>query len=164
MLRKRDLLNNEVFFINGKKVGVVKEILVDFARKKVIGLEVSYLGILSHKVVCTEDIISIDKKIIINKFSNTEGINLSKIMDLDIIDKKGELKGNVEDIIVSKDDFSIEGLICTSGFFRKILEGKTIFTLDTLILGEDNILYFGDYKVTLKSMPHKLIRDDNCDR
>lgn len=160
MFRKRDLLNNEVFLINGKKVGVVKEILVDFAMKKVIALEISYLGVLSHKIIATEDIISIDKIIIVSRFSKIQGIKLSKILSLDIIDKSGNLKGNAEDIIIEKDSYYIEGIICSSGFFSKILEGKYIFTLDTLILGEENLLYFGDDKVTFKSIPHKLIKDD----
>lgn len=66
--------------------------------------------------------------------------------------------GVVEDILVELESFSIKGLVVSTGFIDKILKGKHVILIKETILGEHNILFYGNEKLCLKSVPHNFIK------
>ncbi|MCS4473956.1 PRC-barrel domain-containing protein [Clostridium botulinum] len=55
-----------VYYSNGKKVGFIKDILVDFNEERIIGFCVSSYNILNkNNIVLVEDIISINKNMVV---------------------------------------------------------------------------------------------------
>nr|WP_307895908.1 PRC-barrel domain-containing protein [Clostridium botulinum] len=57
-----------VYYSNGKKVGFIKDILVDFNEERIIGFCVSSYKILNkNNIVLIEDIISINKNMVVKK-------------------------------------------------------------------------------------------------
>ncbi|MBQ5695526.1 MAG: PRC-barrel domain-containing protein, partial [Clostridium sp.] len=74
----------------------------------------------------------------------------------DVINEEKKLIGVLEDLIISKDDFTIKGLIISSGIFDKMFKGKEIITLKNSILDKEKILYKGNEGIKLKTLPHNL--------
>ena len=108
-----------------------------------------------------EDIVAIGSSIITKAVSTYNGLKFSDIKGMDIINKKGEVIGVVDELLIDDRDFSIKGLIASTGIFHKFVYGKRIFLLNDTILGDNNILYYGEQEVIFKSMPHKFWKQVN---
>lgn len=157
MLKSKDFYMKSVYDVSGKKIGIVEDIFINFYEGKVIGLEISNYSLFSKKnFVKYEDIISIDKEIIVRNSIKYNGIKLKDIKGMEIIDKNGNIKGTIEDLIIRENDFSIKGLLISTGVIDKLLKGKQILLINQCILGEEYILYSGKDNMTLKVMPRKV--------
>ena len=160
MIRMKDFEYMNAYNIQGKRIGAIKEVYVDFFGGKLKGVEVSRRGFKKENFISRESIITINKSLIFDKFSNNEGLPFSKIKGMDVIDKCGSIIGVVEDMLIDLTDYSIKGFIISSGFIHKILKGKNILLINQVILGEKFILYYGKYNIRLKSMPHRLTKGE----
>lgn len=162
MLRSKDFYLKSVFNVNGKKLGVIKDICIDFFTGRVTGLLVTNYSFFSKRnILNVEDILSMDEDIIVNELQEGENLLLlSDIKDMDVIDKNNYMKGVVEDIIVDTLDFNIKGIIINSGFIQNIISGKEILLLNRCILGEDYILYLGDIGIVMKTIPHNIAKNE----
>lgn len=157
MLKSKDFYMKSVYDVNGKKIGIVEDIFINFYEGKVIGIDISSYSLLSKKnFVKYEDIISIDEEIIVRSSIKYNGIKLKDIKGMEIIDLNGNIKGTVEDLIIRESDFSIKGLLISTGVIDKLLKGKQILLINQCILGEEYILYTGKDNMTLKVMPRKV--------
>lgn len=157
MLKSKDFYMKSVYDVSGKKIGIVGDIFINFYEGKVIGIDISSYSLFSKKnFVKYEDIISIDKEIIVRNSIKYNGIKLKNIKGMDIIDKNGNIKGTIEDLIIRENDFSIKGLLISTGVIDKLLKGKQILLINQCILGEEYILYSGKDNMTLKVMPRKV--------
>lgn len=157
MLRSKDFYMKSVYDVNRKKIGIVEDIFINFYEGKVIGLEISSYLLLSKKnFVKYEDIISIDKEIIVRNSIKYNGIKLKDIKGMEIIDLNGNIKGTIEDLIIRESDFSIKGLLISTGVIDKLLKGKQVLLIHQCVLGEKYILYKGKDNMTLKVMPRKV--------
>lgn len=157
MLKSKDFYMKSVYDVSGKKIGIVGDIFINFYEGKVIGIDISSYSLLSKKnFVKYEDIISIDKEIIVRNSIKYDGIKLKDIKGMEIIDLNGNIKGTIEDLIIRESDFSIKGLLISTGVIDKLLKGKQILLINQCILGEEYILYTGKDNMTLKVMPRKV--------
>jgi len=147
--------------INGKNIGFIKDILVDFDEGKVTGFVVSCYKFLRNNVsIFVEDIISFNIDMIVSKINKDRNLKLSEIKNMDIINKFGEIIGITEDILFDKNNFRINGIIVSTGFFRNFTGGKKIILINEIIIGEENILFFGSYnKINFFTIPHKLFME-----
>ncbi|MBQ6820350.1 MAG: PRC-barrel domain-containing protein [Clostridium sp.] len=156
MLKTKDFYLQKVFNIKGKYLGVIDDIFIDFNNGIVKGFMISnYLLFSKNNFVRVEDIISIEDVMIIKALKKEDGISFKKIKDIDVKDKNNITKGILEDLIIEKEDFSIKGLVISSGIFDRIIKGKEILLLKECILGERFILYYGNSEVRFKSIPRK---------
>ena len=154
----------EVMNIKGKKIGCVKDLIIDFNLKLVKGFVISSYKIFNKDIsVYHEDIISFNSNMIIMDHKKHISLKLSTIKNMDVINKSGEIIGMVEDIIFNRENFTIKGIVVSTGFTRNFIYGKVIILLDNLILGEKNLYCFDENsKIRLLSVPHKLILEDDC--
>lgn len=156
MLKTKDFYLLKVYDIRGKYLGVIEDIYIDFNKGRIQGFLISnYLLFNKRNFIKINDIISIEDVIIIKELNKKEGISFKTIKDMDVKDKNNIIKGVLEDIIIEEKDFSIKGLIISSGIFDRIIRGKEILLPKDCILGEDFILYFGSNEVKFQSMPRK---------
>ena len=154
MIKSKDFYLVKVYDTKGKYLGTVEDMYINFYEERVEGFSVSNFFKFSKKnFVKKEDIISMEEVIIARNLSFKIGIPFKSIKDMDIKDNKNVMKGVLEELIIEKEDFSIKGLIMSSGIFDKMFKGKEILLLKNCILGEDFILYKGSQEVILKSMP-----------
>ncbi|GFP75276.1 PRC-barrel domain-containing protein [Clostridium fungisolvens] len=160
MQRIKDFEYMNAYNIQGKKLGSIKEIYIDFFNGKLKGFEVNRRGLKKENFIDIQDIITLNKSLIFDKFSKAQGLPFCKIKSMDVVDKCGEIVGVVEDIVIDPSDYTIKGLIISSGFINKLIKGKNIVLLSQIILGEKFILYYGSYNVLLKSMPHSFTKGD----
>lgn len=159
MLKTKDFYLMKVFNIEGKYLGVIDDICINFYSQKVEGFFISNFKFFSKKNYFeVEDIISVDKEIIVKKIKRHKGLAFKEIKYMDIIDKKNIMRGVLEDIIISRNDMSIKGLVMSSGVFDKMIRGKDILLLNQCVLGEDCILYTGNSDIILKAIPRKTKR------
>lgn len=149
--------------INGKTIGYIKDVLVDFNEGRVIGFVVScYKFLQNNLTIFVEDIISFNKDMIVSKISKNKKLKLSEIKNMDIVNIFGEIIGITEEVLFDKNTFRINGLIISQGFFRNFTEGKKVILTNEIIIGEENILFFGCFnKVNFFTMPHKLFMEVN---
>lgn len=161
MIKSKDFYLLKVYDTKGKYLGTVEDIYINFYKEKLEGFSVSNFFKFSKKnFVKKEDIISMEEVIIIKELSFKEGIPFKSIKYMDIKDTKNIMKGVLEELIIEKDDFSIKGLIMSSGIFDKMFKGKEVLLLKNCILGEDFILNKGSEGVNLKSLPRNKSNDN----
>lgn len=166
MFRIKDLYMKNIYDIKGKKIGLSKEIYIDFYKGEVIGIGIGSYSIRNrNNYVSTTEIINVDNNILIKKafkkdFKVDKGLKFSDINDMDVIDRSGNPKGLVEDILIDEESFHIKGLIISSGIIDKILSGREVILMNNAILGEDKILYSGASGVVLKNIPHHRVNHE----
>ena len=163
MFRSKDFLLMEVLSVNGKNIGFINDIIVDFGKGIVEGFSICCSSFLNKNVfVLKEDIISFNEKMIIKKTSKGSYLRLLELKNIEILDVQGRNMGIMEDIIFDNYSFEIYGLMISKGLVNNFLKGKNIILMNDLILGDDNILYYGDEnKIKFKTMPHKVIGAKN---
>lgn len=157
MYRTKDFDYMKVLNTTGKKIGYIKDILIDFHASKVVGFLISPLSLFSKKqTVFMENVISINKVMIIKGNNKQSFICFKDIKDIEIFNLNGEMLGVLEDILIDSYSFTIKGLIVASGLIHKLLHGKNIILPSNCILGEDFILHhIEENKINLISIPHK---------
>lgn len=154
MIKSKDFYLLKVYDTKGKYLGTVEDVYIDFYNEKVKGFSISNFFKFSKKnFVKKEDVISMEEVIIAKNLTYKVGIPFKSIKDMDIKDNKNVMKGVLEELIIEKEDFSIKGLIMSSGIFDKMFKGKEILLLKNCVLGEDFILHQGREEVSLKSLP-----------
>lgn len=157
MFKTRDFYLKKVYSVEGKKIGVIEDLYIDFYYGKVIGFEVSNHSLFSKKnYVNIGDVIDSGDDMIISSINRGTGLKFKQIKDMDIIDTLGNVKGVLEDLIIDTQDYSIKGIVITSGLLDKMIKGKEIILINRCILGEKYILYTGNDGILFKSMPHNM--------
>lgn len=156
MFRSKDFKYMDVVNVEGKKIGIIRDLLIDFNKGKVIGVQVSPSKLFHKNVsILKEDIVYFNNHMVVKKVEKGKYLCLHSFINMDVIDKYRNIFGVVEDITFTGDTFEIKGVIVSSGFFTNLLRGKRIMLINELILGEKNILYFPCNKeYSFKSMPH----------
>ncbi|WP_133014264.1 PRC-barrel domain-containing protein [Clostridium cuniculi] len=157
MFKWRDFYLMKVYDSKNKYIGVVEDVSIDFNKGIIEGFTISPASIIKkHTFVSSDAIVSIDKVMRIKETSKFKGLKFKKIKFIDIINANNKLIGVLEDLIIDKEEFSIKGLIISSGIFDKMFKGKEIITLKHCILSDDYILYNGNERIKLKTLPHNL--------
>ena len=157
MFKWRDFYLMKVYDSKNKYIGVVEEVSIDFNKGIIEGFTISPASIIKkHTFVSSDAIVSIDKVMRIKETSKFKGLKFKEIKFIDIINANNKLIGVLEDLIIDKEEFSIKGLIISSGIFDKMFKGKEIITLKHCILCDNYILYNGNERIKLKTLPHNL--------
>lgn len=157
MFKWRDFYLMKVYDSKNKYIGVVEDVSIDFNKGIIEGFTISSASIIKkHTFVSSDAIVSIDKVMRIKETSKFKGLKFKEIKFIDIINANNKLIGVLEDLIIDKEEFSIKGLIISSGIFDKMFKGKEIITLKHCILCDDYILYNGNERIKLKTLPHNL--------
>ncbi|MBE6063234.1 MAG: photosystem reaction center subunit H [Clostridium butyricum] len=157
MYKTRDFYYKNVYDIKGKKIGVVEDLFIDFFQEKIMGIKVAAHKLFSKKnYISIENIIEIGNEIIALDIDEYCGLEFKNIKNMEVLNLQGEIKGILEDIIIDAQGYCIKGLIVSSGIIDRLLNGKDIILLKECVLGEKYILYFGDEKIKLKTLPHRL--------
>lgn len=145
----------DVVNIKGEKLGYIKDIIIDFNKKNIIGFKVTPYKLLKKNFnVMKEDILYFDKSMVINKINNEEYLKFSDIKKLYVIDKNSNILGMVKDLVFSEKDLEIKALIIARNSISLLTERKVLL-IKNMILGEKNILYFNnDDKYELFCIPN----------
>lgn len=161
MFRSKDFYLMDVINIRGKRIGTIKDLILDFHKGIIEGFFISsYNPFQKNALALKNNIIYFDKELILKKIDKGEGLRFSQIKGMDVLDKSGNMVGMIEDLIFDEKTFNINGIIISLGFIENYIRGKRIILVKDLVLGENNILYFSECKVELKTVPHKLFQKD----
>ncbi|VYT77775.1 photosystem reaction center subunit H [Clostridium tertium] len=156
MLKTKDFYLLKVYDLRGKYLGIIGDVYIDFSTGIVKGFLISNYKFFSKKnFITTSNIMTIEDVMIVKELDLKEGISFREIKDIDVRDRNNTILGVLEDLIIEEKDFSIKGLIISSGIFDRIFKGKEILLHKQCILGEDFILYYGNGEVRLKTLPRK---------
>jgi uncharacterized protein YrrD len=158
MFRTKDFVLMDVEDVRGKRIGFIKDILINFNNGEITGFLISpYNLFIRNSCVSSNDIVSFSKTMIIKKTSGKITLRLKECLGMEVVDVKGNVMGILEDVIFDH-EYGVKGLIISSGFISKLFKGKKIVLIQEVIVGEDNIIYLGqNEKVNLISVPHKLM-------
>lgn len=157
MFKTRDFYFKKVYDIKGKKIGIIEDIYIDFYLGRIVGFKVSSSILFSkNNYVDMEEIIDIGEDVLINSIRKGKGLAFKELKYMEVIDKSGNIKGVLEDIIIDERDYSIKAIVISSGLIDKMIKGKEIILINKCILGEKHILYIGNDDVLFKSMPHNM--------
>lgn len=156
MYRVRDLIGLTVFDSKGKKIGIVNDLALDYFNGKITGFIVSKKLFSNLDYADLSNVISINESIVAVGIHIYRGVKFSEIKNFDVIDKDGSILGVLEDLLIDY-DFSIRGLIVVGGFFNKFKSGKRVFQIKDTILGEENLLFFGNKNITMRMLPAKFV-------
>ena len=106
-------------------------------------------------MVLIEDFIYFDECLIVKKVTDTRYLAFSSIKGMEVIDIQGNIIGIVEDILFD-DKFSIKGLIISPGILRKISVGKGVLLINDIIIGDNNVLYYGKNNIKFSILRHSI--------
>lgn len=160
MYRTKDFDLMDVINIHGKKLGIIKDVIIDFYNKKVIGFLINTSGIFSNKsYVFIKDIITFDEIMIVERITQGNFLEFNSIRNMDIMDTNGVIIGVFEDIVFTKRDFEIKAVIASGGFIRNLISGKKVMLTNQLIIGEKNVLCFSsaaNSKINFSNKMHRI--------
>jgi uncharacterized protein YrrD len=142
LYRVRDFIFSEVIGIDGKSMGFVGDLLVDFNSKSIKGFNVVSNSILKKDAsVYLENTVSLFPVIIASESNRAQDLKFNDIRTIDVVDKTGNIMGNLEDMIFYEKSFIIRAFVISRGFVYDIVHGRKVLPSKNLILGEKNILY-----------------------
>ncbi|MGL4654738.1 MAG: PRC-barrel domain-containing protein [Sarcina sp.] len=157
MYKVKDLRFLEVFNSEGKKLGEIQDIGIDYFEGKIKGFFIPKSFLKKENFIAIEDILTFGEKVVAKKMKKYEGLTFNDIKGMDIIDKKNKMIGVLEELLIDE-KFFIRAIITSKGFFQKFKNGKDLILLKETILGEKNILYFSNQKISFVSVPHNIWR------
>ena len=157
MLKSKDFYLKNIYDTKGKKLGIIEDINIDFYNKKVLGFKCSVCGFFSKKnYIDIDDVIEINKDVIVFQSRQGNGLGLKELKNMKVVDTDGIVKGVLEDILIDDYDYSIKGIVVSSGLIDRLIKGKHIFLLEQCILGDEYILYTGKDNIMFKAIPQKM--------
>ncbi|WP_461612232.1 PRC-barrel domain-containing protein [Clostridium sp. Marseille-QA1073] len=168
MYKSRDFIFMDVLDLQGEKLGYVKDILINFSKREVIGFEVTpYKLFRKNFSILKEDIIYFNGAMIINKINKEEYLAFNDIKKMYVIDKNSEILGIVKEIIFDGESFEIRAISISYSLVTSIFRERRILLIKDMILGEDNLLYVGcQDKYSFHCVPHNnflYIGEDNIE-
>lgn len=163
--RSKDFILMDVIDMNGKRLGYINDLLIDFNKRKVIGFNISTSSFFKKDLnVMNENIVSYNSAMVITEAVKGMFLQFKNIKGMDVRDKKGTIVGMVEDILFEEENFSIKALIISTGFITNFISGKKIVLINQLVLGEENLLYnWQNEHLNFSSIPHKLFMEEDLD-
>lgn len=164
MYRSKDFILMDVVDIKGKKIGFVKDIIINFNSAEVEGFIVSSYKFFKNTVnVYVEDIISYSNIMVVKKTCENKVLKFSDIKNIDIIDRDAVVLGMLEDILFDKASFEIKAIIVSTGLLQNLISGKKVFLMKELLLGEEGILKINPVSnMEFSSVPHRLLMEVDC--
>ncbi|NMM65588.1 photosystem reaction center subunit H [Clostridium sp. P21] len=163
MYRSKDFSLMDVINVNGKRLGFINDLLVDFNIKKITGFSIATYGFLKKNLnVGIGDVVSFNSVMVITATTEESFLEFKNIKNMDVRDEKGNILGMVEDIIFDKISFKINALVVSMGFLSNFLTGKKIILIKDILIGEESLLYNGrNPNLNFCSLPHKLFMEDD---
>ncbi|MBU3195713.1 PRC-barrel domain-containing protein [Clostridium algidicarnis] len=156
MWRYKDIILKKVIDKDGKNMGEVKDILINFSKAKVTGFKVSSPSLMAKDInISIKDIIYINERIIAGGKCKDRFLEFNSIRHLEVIDKDDNIVGFLEDIIIDPEDYTIKAMVICEGFLYKLFSQKKIVSLRNLILGEDNIIICEREGIEFMNLPNK---------
>lgn len=157
MLKSRDFYFKNIYDNEGRKLGLIEDIYIDFYKGKITGFKCSVSGFFSKKnYIDIEDVINLGEDIIVREKKQGHGLGLKSLKNIEVLDICGVVKGVLEDIIIDEYSYEIKGIVISSGLIDRLVKGKEILLLEQCILGDEYILYSGRNNIMFKSIPHNL--------
>ena len=98
MFRSKDFYLKNIYNLKGNRMGRTKDIFIDFSRGQVVGIKVSNFTLKGKKnYLDVKKIMSFDEDILVTELENKEGLKFSDIKNMEVIDKAGNVRGELED-------------------------------------------------------------------
>ncbi|WP_297631861.1 PRC-barrel domain-containing protein [uncultured Clostridium sp.] len=151
MIRTKFFYMKKVYTKEGKYLGVVEDLAIDFFNGNLIGFKISVTSFISKKnFINIDKIISIDENIIVEENEKRDSLYFKEVKGLEIWNLQGHMLGVFEDLIINREKNSICGIILSTGIIDKIINGKKVLLIEDCVLGEDSIIYIGNENIELK--------------
>jgi uncharacterized protein YrrD len=159
LYRSMDFFLMEVRNMQGKKIGIIKDLLINLSKSEVEGfLVTSYRFFTKNFAVYSEDVICFKDKMIVKETGKGYSLKLADIKNMEIVDLRGGTVGLLEDIIFEERNFKILGVVASDSFINNITCGKRILTVKELIFGELDIMFSGEgSKIEFSTLPHRFL-------
>ncbi|MEG0306970.1 MAG: PRC-barrel domain-containing protein [Clostridium sp.] len=145
MAKSRDYIYMDVINIAGKKIGYIKDILIDFNKGMVVGFKINPYKLLGKDFnVPKENIIYHKSQLIINNITRDRQLEFSTIINMHVVDKHSNILGLVNEIIFCEESFEIKGLAVRDYNILGMFKNRLIFLKKDLIIGEEYVFYNGE--------------------
>lgn len=153
----------DVVDISGKRLGYIKDLLVDFNRKKVIGFNLASSSLFKKNLnIMMNNIVGYNSTMVVTEATKGVFLQFNDIRGMDIRDRKGNIVGMIEDVLFDENNFSIRGVVISTGFINNFILGKKIILINNLILGENTLLFNGKKdNLNFSTVPHKLFMEED---
>ena len=161
MFKSRNLYNKNIYDNCGKNLGKIKDIFIDFINGKVSGFLVTNFNTKKDqniKNIYMGEINADSDKIKINIFQDNEKILFSDIRKIKVIDKWGNEKGVINDIMIDEKNFKIRGLILKNDKINTMSNGNEIILIKDVVIEKSYISYIGEPNIVFKNVP----QDKKC--
>lgn len=164
MYREKDFLLMEVYNEKGKRIGFIKDMIIELEKDEVLGFVIiSYNLFKGYSHILKENIISFEEKMIVRKESKGEEAHFNNIKSKHVIDEEKNILGFIEDIIFTE-NFKINGVIISTGCISNFLYGKKIVLPKDLVISQDIIIYKNKKnKIDLVNLPNNIIKKESID-
>lgn len=148
---------------NGKKIGFIEDLLVDFEKRVVSGFAISPLSSFRRRVcVYTEDIVSSEDVLTIKKVQKYSEKEFKYYKNTNVFDCENKFIGMLEDVIFDE-TYKIKSYVLSGGIIRNIFHGKNIIIPEYLTLEKKRMTYDVDInEISFLSVPHRIFIKESC--
>jgi len=154
MFRKYDFMSMEIYNLQGKRLGTVNDICFNFSKNTVVGFTVeSAIPFKKSGFINKKDVVYFNDNMIAKEFGEKNGIPLRSILNMDVYNLDGHIVGIVSDVIIDEELRAV-GLVLSSGLLKDLFEGRRIISAKRIILGEENIIYYGKERIEFRNLVH----------
>ncbi|WBW99605.1 PRC-barrel domain-containing protein [Oceanirhabdus sp. W0125-5] len=154
MYRKYDFMSMEIYNLKGKRLGTVNDICFNFSNNTVVGFLVeSAVPFKKNGFIHKNDVIYFNDNMIVKEFGDKDGIPLKSILNMDVYNLDGHIVGIVSDVIIDK-ELRVVALALSSGLLKDFFEGRRIISAKRIILGEENLIYYGKERIIFRNLAH----------
>ena len=142
MMRSRDFMFANAYSVDGKKIGRIEDILLNFSSGTIEGFKINKGSVFNKSICISKDnIICISSKLIVREEDyKEEFIEFKKIKGMEAININGLILGDIEEIIFDEMNLNIKGLIISKGILDNIMSGKKVVLQGDYIIGKRNLL------------------------
>ncbi|MCD2346079.1 PRC-barrel domain-containing protein [Clostridium guangxiense] len=142
MMRSRDFMFANAYSVDGKRIGRIEDLLLNFNDGTIEGFRINKGSIFNKSICISKDnVICISSKLIVREEEfRGEFVEFKNIKGMETINVDGLILGVVEEIIFDEMNLKIKGLIISKGIFDNIISGKKIILQGNYIIGKNNLL------------------------
>lgn len=142
MMRSRDFMFANAYSVDGKKIGRIEDILLNFDNGTIEGFRINK-GSIFNKSICIskENVVCISSKLIV-KEEEYKGyfIEFKNIKGMEAVNVGGLILGDIEEIIFDEMNLNIKGIVISKGIFDNIMSGKKVILQGNYIIGKNNLI------------------------
>lgn len=131
----------DVYDINSKKRGYIKDVTLNFSKAKIESFRIcAYKIFQSEYFVKNDDVVCFSSNVVAKEFNKGKMQGFKSIKGIPAQRLTGELIGTLEDVVIDE-NLNIFGILVSTGIIKKFYRDMIFLKLEDVIVERDKIFF-----------------------